>query len=264
VLSIVAEGLLETQLPELDLGLAEGIRQYPDQPELERQVTEAGIEARRIERFAVIAQAPGEVSIPAAELAWWNVIDARWEVATVPPQRLSVLPGQATNDPLPAPVDTGPEPATVTLVDAGYWPWATAAVSLAWLATLAAWAYSRAAPGGLRRRDAPAPQRPPSSRALLKQLKAACRVNDSQRTQRLLLEWGALQFHEDPPPSLGALADRVEGPLSEQIAVLEAQLYGRGTADWNGSKLAELLAAVNRVTPELQKGGKDPLMPLYR
>ena len=77
-LKIEADGLLETQLPELELGNAKGIRQYPDQPELDREVTESGLKATRTERYAVIAQDVGVATIPAAVLPWWNVDTESW------------------------------------------------------------------------------------------------------------------------------------------------------------------------------------------
>jgi hypothetical protein len=269
VLTIVAEGLLETQLPELALGTADGIRQYPDQPELERQVTEGGIEARRIERFAVIAQEEGDVSIPAAELAWWNVVDERWEVASVPQKQLPVLPGRDTDVPVPAPADTTAAPApTITISDPGIWPLATAVFAALWVATLAGWGLSRgwltALFGRSRPRAATPLERRPSARAVLKQLRAACRVNDAHRAQHLLLEWAALQFSDDPPTSLGALAERFDPQLKAEIERLEAGLYGRQSGDWSGARLAELLRAATRVSPSETDGDRDPLMPLYR
>lgn len=261
VLSIVADGLLETQLPELDLGTADGIKQYPDQPELERQVTDDGIEATRIERYAVIAQTGGEVSIPAAEVPWWNVVEKRWEVARIEPEVLSVLPGEEEQPAESAPAAT-PEPEVVVETRPGTWPWVAAALGLGWLLTGLGWLRS-----ALRRRARPetaAATRPPSARALFKQLRAACAVDDPARAQQLLLEWARLQFSESPPTSLGSLADRIAGPLGEEIEALEAHLYGRGDRQWSGDRLGRLLREVNAVTRQGTETGADPLVPLYR
>ncbi len=79
--TVEADGLLETQLPELVLEQQDGVRQYADQPVLERDVTPKGLTSRRAVSLAVIAQNPGEVTLPAIELPWWNVAEQRWEVA---------------------------------------------------------------------------------------------------------------------------------------------------------------------------------------
>src|SRR5690606_19110454 len=78
-LVVEADGLLDTQLPELRLSPRDGIRQYADQPELEREVTDRGLRARRTERYAVLATLPGEVELPGLELPWFNVVTQRWE-----------------------------------------------------------------------------------------------------------------------------------------------------------------------------------------
>ncbi|MDX1563330.1 MAG: BatD family protein [Gammaproteobacteria bacterium] len=264
VLTIVADGLLETQLPDLALATTNGLRQYADRPELSRQVTDAGIQARRVERFAVIAQQPGELRIPAIELPWWNVNDERWEIARIEPEVIDVLPGDSV---MPA-----AEPASPPVVAApvepepNVWPWVSAALAAGWLATLVAWIVSgRIARRGAYPRRAAAPSKKPSSRALLKQVKAACRVNDAARTQQLLLDWAELHFAGDAPHSLGALADRLSGPLADELRVLEAALYGPGGgSEWRGARLAELVQRTQSVGREGKEKDEDPLIPLYR
>ena len=64
--TVEADGLLETQLPELVLEQQAGVRQYADQPVLERDVTPTWLTSRRAVSLAVIAQNPGEVTLPAS------------------------------------------------------------------------------------------------------------------------------------------------------------------------------------------------------
>jgi hypothetical protein len=269
-LTIAADGLLETQLPELRLGPAAGIRQYPDQPELEREVTDAGLKARRVERYAVIAQVAGTASIPAAELPWWNVLSERWEIARVEPQSYPVQPG---NEPtLAQPALPSGEPAILETDEAApnYWPVISTVLGVAWITTILLWLRSRS--GGIWPRIDGAPKKPgrkpatatPSSRRVLKQLRAACAATDAARAQRLLLEWAKLQFGPEPPHSLGALCDRLPEPLAAQVGMLEAHLYGPAGKPWNGAELAALLADLDSVEGVSGKDGADPLVPLYR
>lgn len=262
ILTIDADGLLETQLPELELGQVDGIRQYPDQPELERQVTETGLEVKRVERYAVIAQTDGEVTIPAAEVPWWNVRAERWEIARVEAQELAVAPSAE-------PAVVSPPPPTAALrpsappVGPGYWPWVSASLAAGWLLTVGLWLRAhrgaRAEPRAGRR-----PSRPQSSQRLLKQLRAACGAADAKRAQQLLLEWAKLEFAEDPPQSLGTLGERVPVAMAAEIAALEAHLYGLRDSPWSGSELGREIKALDSVIRRGNKGDSDPLTPLYR
>jgi len=260
-LTIIADGLLETQLPEIELATSTGFRQYGDQPELSRDVTADGIEARRTERFAVIAQQPGPATLPGIELPWFDVDTGSWEVASLDPVTFDVLPGQNA---APA-ADSEEAPARTTIVEGspGLWPWLSAFLGMGWLATLAAWWLLGGRTRVRREETLKAPEKP-SSRVLLKQLDAACRVGDAARVQILLLDWGRLQFSERPPASLGALAERLPGPLGEEIAVLEAALYGPKTAEWQGQRLAGLLRETRSVARGKGDKDSDPLVPLYR
>lgn len=258
-LSVIADGLLETQLPELALTDSPGLRQYADQPQLSREVTDAGIRAYRKERLAVIAQQPGTVEFPAVELPWWNVDEKRWDVARIEPTTVRVEPGAEVT---PAALASEPSPSTPDAEPApGFWPWLTGGLAAGWVLTIAAWLWAR----HRRARARPEPKaRTTSARGLLKQILAACRVDDPRRTRDLLLEWAGRQFADDPPASLGALAGRLAEPLAGEIRALESALYGRDAESWRGHKLAALLKATQAVSREQADDDRDPLLPLYR
>jgi BatD DUF11 like domain len=265
ILTIEADGLLETQLPDVETGQGSGIRQYPDQPELTREVTANGLRARRIERYAVIAQNTGDAEIPAVEVPWWNVADKRWEVARLDAHVIPVAPSPQPDvaPPPDAPVVLEAPPATRPT---NYWPLISAGLSAAWLATIGLWLRARggrAVPKRKRRSSAPLAATP-SSRRVLKQLRAASLANDGARARDLLLEWAKLQFAADPPKNLGALRERLPEALAAEVAVLEAELYGPAGGSWDGGRLAELLATLDSVRPPAAAAGKDPLVPLYR
>lgn len=262
-LTVEADGVLETQLPELDLDAVDGIRQYPDQPELGRQTTELGLQGRRVERFAVIAQREGELEMPGVELPWWNIETGRWEVARIEPRAVTVSPGATPSAaPTPAP-ETEPAP-TVGDVPPSYWPLVSAVLGLGWAATVAFMLRLRFV-RPRRPRVEPPPPRRGGNRQLLRQLRATCGANDAPETQRLLLEWARLRFDE-PPQSLGALAQRLPDELAAAVAELEAAMYGPSAQSlWNGQRLAAALATIDSVAPSRStSAASDPLMPLYR
>jgi hypothetical protein len=260
-LEVVADGLLETQLPELRFGATEGLRQYSDQPELNRVVTADGIEAHRTERFAVIAQEPGSITLPTVELPWFDIETGSWEIARLEGRSVEVTPGPdvtVADEPSDGSGTAAPSGAT----DAGWWPALSGVLALGWLLTAAAWAYSSRR-GRQRTSASPAP-RLQTARSLLRQLNAACRVHDPERARDLLLAWAGRQFDSDPPHSLGALASRLSGPLADEVKALEAALYGPVPSEWRGQALAELLKQTQSVGHQSASADKDPLVPLYR
>lgn len=263
-LTIEADGVLETQLPELSLDQVEGVRQYPDQPELDREITDTGLQGRRIERYAVIAQREGELEMPGVELPWWNVATERWEVARIEPRTVEVLPG-ANPAVAPAPLPETPVEAPVPDVPPSYWPLVSAALALGWIATVAFMLRHRWARPRPRRVAPTTPSRRHSNRQLLRQLRAACQSDDASEAQRLLLEWGRLRF-EDPPQSLGALAQRLPDDFATAVTGLEAAMYGpTAPAEWRGDRLAAALSQVDSVARRDGDGdAADPLLPLYR
>jgi len=263
VLSVVADGLLETQLPEFEIGEAEGIRQYPDQPELRRQITEAGLEATRTQRYAVIAQTAGEAAIPAAEIPWWNVVEERWEIARIEASTVQVLPGEEGTAAAPE-QDTEAAAPTIVATDTGIWPWVASVLGTGWLLTALGWWRSRPGSRGRPAVAGPAADQPPSGRTIFRQLRAACAVDDASRVQHLLLQWAKLQYGEAAPASLGALAEMQGDSLAAEIAGLEAHLYGDSDELWRGERLLALLAELNTVNRGGKRASDDALVPLYR
>lgn len=264
-LRVEVEGVLETQIPDLSLFETDTLQQYADQPELARDSSAEGTRAVRTERFAVIAQAPGELIIPAVELPWFNVDSREWEVARIDPRQVTVLPSREPGaDPAPPPVTADAPPVESGASGLRMWQGVSAGLLAAWMLTLLGWWQSnrvkRAAV--LQQPVAEAPR--VSERRLLRQLRAACNTNDAGLARRLLLTWGAARFGEEPK-SLGALAAMLPADLAAAIGDLERTLYGPGSPPWNGAALKAALAQADAVTRSTAaKAGERELLPLYR
>jgi hypothetical protein len=260
---IEADGVLETQLPELALSIGEGLRQYADQPELTREVTDGGrFRARRVERLAVIAQASGELRLPAVELPWWNVELRRWELARLEPRTVA-----ATAPALAATAATlaiASRDADGAGADPGPWRAIALGLAAAWLLSLFGWWLSaRRAVGRVARTVEPAIPRRPQYRRLLRQIAELPEPGAAERARALVLEWGRLRFPADPPLSLGALAARLPPGAAEEIRALEASLYGPLAGAWRGQGLAAALRGLDAVERP-REGSRDELLPLYR
>jgi oxygen tolerance protein BatD len=263
---IEAEGLLETQLPELSLPEQTGIRQYEDQPELERAVGPQGLTSRRSVSMAVIAQTAGDVTLAGVRLPWWNVAEQRWDVAELPARTVRVLPnGDAA--PAPAPAEPAAAPVEAPPPARSVWPLVSAALVVGWVATALLWWRSRRAVRAVRAaarapaRDAVA--RPPA-RKLLRVLDAACDAGNADAARRALLEWAESRFAPTPPRSLGALAAVLPQDVAREVLDLEAHLYGSTAGAWDGRALRATLPALEAAHGTADAGPDEPLLPLYR
>ncbi|HEU4616435.1 MAG TPA: BatD family protein [Gammaproteobacteria bacterium] len=277
-LTIEAKGLLETQLPPLDVPRTDGIRQYPDQPDLDRESQADGLTARRTERFAVLAQAAGAARLPAVKLPWFDVGAGQWKVAELPARDLVVAPGAPDASAAQA-ATAPPAPAAATAAAAPerpkkrgiVWPLTSGVLALGWLATAVLWwrARRRRAAAGTQDpveaagRDAGARARTQDGR-VRKALRAACERNDADAARDLLLEWGAQRFPGAHARSLGALARYCPAALAAAIRGLEADLYGPSPGGWSGAELAAALDARDSAEARDRRGSEDDLLPLYR
>ena len=260
-LTIDADGLLETQLPGLELALADGIRQYADQPELDRSVGPAGLNVQRTERYAVIAQQAGDVELPAVELPWWNVSARQWEVARIEPRTVAVLPStEAVGPAQEEPVETAAQPQPVIEQSRLAW-WLAAFLGVGWMTTLAAWWYTARLRAGAA--EAVVGKSRGSSRSALNQLQRACVVNDPEAARTALLDWASFTADCSDCTSLGALSERLPDAAADAISDLERHLYSPTGGKWDGADLAASITSLKRIRQRPGKAASDPLPSLY-
>jgi hypothetical protein len=264
--TIEADGVLETQLPDLTLTQLPGIRQYADQPELTRELTPEGFKAKRRVAMAVIAQTPGEVTLPKIELPWFNVGTQSWEVASLPERALRVTPSSEVAPAVPQPeATTSSSPDEVPA--SNVWPALSAVLGLGWLTTALLWWRSARSPGVAGARAAStqgSAERKPNERKLLRDVQAACAANDADAARRALLGWAEARFAAAPPRSLGALASELTGSVAQEILALEAHIYSAAPEQWDGRALSRALAAFDAARGSGNPEKEEPLLPLYR
>jgi hypothetical protein len=290
--AITAQGLSASQLPDLDLPAAPGIKAYPDKPQSDTHASGDTLVAQKTFKVALVPSQAGDYTLPEIVLKWWDITAGKAQVARIPARRITVLPavggsaapsvpapgmaqtaaGNASTAPSPAPLqgeagtakpaDRQPRP----LLPAGYWPWLTALFALAWLVSSALWLRARRAqrePVPPREMPIRAPGADPA--AARKRLEQACRGNDARAARQTLLDWSAAQWPASPPTSLEALAARLGSDAREVVQQLDRGLYAEVPADWDGGaawlRLAPLLDQAGRA---VDKPKREPaLPPLY-
>lgn len=251
-LILKVDGLSSAQLPPLPATQVEGLRRYPDQPQLSDQKSESGVVGTREEREALVPSRSGDIAIPALEVVWWNTQSDSLERTTLPARTLQVaenpqLQGEdspTANLPVAQPQEV-PE----------LWPWqlACALLGLSTLLGFALWWRARRQPAIQR-----AAQAGPSPRTLLDDLKRACQAGDAQATRYALDAWARQQ-----PETLADMAARYV-PLSDALDGLNGALYSETGQQWQGDELWKAI----RNLPAAQEPSAAPqdssaLPPLY-
>jgi hypothetical protein len=273
-LTLQASGLSASQLPEIDLPVPDGIKQYPDQPTLENRVSENGLVAIRQQKVALIPSQPGKVTLPAVEIPWWNTQTGQQEYARLPGRTIEVLPGTlpsatGTAASQPQSASAGSDDATAEVPDAAQlrpagaasiWPWLSLLLAIGWLATVLGWLWSRRQP----RKELPARHTQPQMKPLLAAIKSACDDNAAEACKAALLQWANLQWPGSNIRSLGALAALLDGELQAQVHQLSQTLYRQRGGDWDGEKFWGIFSAW-KMGPGPKTAKPVPqLEPLYR
>lgn len=279
-LTLMADGRTAASLPPLTLQAPKDFRQYPEPPRLHDETKAGGIIGIREESTALIPTHPGRYTLPAIEVPWWNLKTDRMETARLPAQTITVTgtaaaadkathaapqtDGTSATTAMSAPAAAAlPSPGTEPAGSAGFWPWLSGLLGVAWLLTLLAWWLSRRRPSAAIA-DTGGGQAPAMKPAqALAEVRNACRRHDAAACQQALLNWGQACFKPAPIRSLGELGRHCSPPLQQQISALEAALYGRGDETWNSTDIAELCAAQDcggKPSAHTQAG----LEPLYK
>ncbi|MGI9237271.1 MAG: BatD family protein, partial [Woeseiaceae bacterium] len=265
--SISALGQIETQIPATQTPEIDGLNVYDDKPELSRQIEANGIRGIRKDQYAMIGVNSGTIELPELRVPWWNIDDGEWRVAILPSRTISVL---ADDVPRVAeqPVESSPDvvvstPAAVRLLPSGFWERASQLLAAAWILTIFAWWWSSRSRDRRRKPREPQPQPIHKQQAkLVKAARKAAVAGDDATLRSALLEWGRLQWPDDAPRSVGAMADRVAAPLSDELDKLSMASYGPGGRDWDRVALANALRSIVVLRKDADPLGANSLPPL--
>ncbi|QAB14277.1 BatD family protein [Hydrogenovibrio thermophilus] len=91
-LTLQADGLLASQLPDFQFKEQAHFHIYPDQPHTNNQATENGMQSQKVEKLAIVPTEPGDIVLPELTLHWWNTEQNTLETITLPSKTLTVLP----------------------------------------------------------------------------------------------------------------------------------------------------------------------------
>lgn len=279
-LSLKAEGVPGSQLPSFLLADDSAVKIYPDQPVTSNQITQAGLVGTLQQKVAFIGAHPGRYELPPIEIPWWNVTTKRMELAKLPGRTLEIAAGENTApsatsiSPAPSTNTARPNQSSAEVSNAAqpdpaqnYWRFGAYSFATVWLLTVALWWWQerRRSIITVATRAASTTNTSDTTRAASQRLRNACASGDTQAIRDATLALAAARWRDDPPHSLGALAQRLTDAGKEAVLQLDAMLYGKKvSSDWNqAAYLANVVPAIaRRANPDTEKA-TNPLPELY-
>ena len=281
-INITAKDLTGAQIMPLSFSESDDYKIYPDQPQLGDSADAAGVTGTRRESFALVPNRPGEITVPAVSVRWWNSRKQRMQTATLDAVTLQVAAAEvsAVNPYSPAPnaavggnsliIEATPEAPKSLMAElrsslalqlsvAGN---ALLLVLLLVLLFVSLGRSSKAAP----RRDLSGLN---SARLELKQLltniERAARKSDLVPLRDSLLAWGRCIFPQQKIKTLAEIAALLDdGQLQQQFDLLDQALYNRSSEQQPDLKLLVNLVR-NAIVPKTKTAQTDKaeLKPLY-
>jgi hypothetical protein len=275
-LTLKARGLSAVQLPDLEIPSVDGLKIYPDQPQAEQEVVEGGLQAAKRFKAALVPARPGRFDLPEIRVHWWNTNSDEAQSAVIPSRSIEVLPAAADATGAPAsaaPLPSAPQaqsaptsgaplppPTAAHGTTAGYWPWAAALLTAAWLLTLALWLRERRL-SGVRTRAKTQRQTPPA--ASPRDIERACRKGEPRAARQALLAWAAVRWPQRRPTGLEDLAQRLASePASQVLRELDRSLYSAEySKSWDGTAAWKVLQPVLKTKPNVELRAKYAGLP---
>lgn len=263
-ISITGEGLQGAQLPPIDAASADGLRAYPDQPLINNVNGDNGVTGIRTDSLALVAVSDGVYELPALEIPWWDTKSNTLKTATLPAQRLTVLPSpgslartDTSGGDAAAPSAAGVSPDAVRMASPadGVWPWVAGGCALGWMLTSLLWWWRAKTPTPRQARTQPVVITPPK-------LSDACRQNNPSMAREALRAWLLQQGHTG---SIEAwLGQQDSDALTRAVQDLERCLYRHDSdtqdRDWNGKALSDAVGGLAKAPrPEKENGALPEL-----
>lgn len=267
---LYAQGLSESQLPEINLPKVAGLQFYPDTPQKERQINDRGILGQRIEKLAVIPSKEGSITIPEIKVKWWDTQSNSEKTATIAAKTFNIIAAEGSLNETTPIEKIGPKLETVTIIDDSqtfYWKVATGGFLLLWLMTLLAFIKNKNNPVIKKKSTKTNSDKMLeviSQSQLYKNLKKSIKAQESSLIENDLLAW-ASSLSSTPIHSLGLLMSSIkDAPLKEKLSKLQSQRYSKGKqqyqCDISDSDLKHIVDALDKTD---NKENFDGIPPLY-
>jgi hypothetical protein len=262
-ITINAQGLSGSQLPELSLPVVEGVKYYPDQSEYNDKTDNRGIQGVLQQSLAIVPTQTGQVTLPEMRIPWWNLETNRLEYAILASQTVTVA---ASENALKMDSSQNNSALTGSLASAaimngqssGYWTAATLILLLTNI--ISAFLLWR---GKRKPIDKDIDQAEPASKDKLSQIKKACQKNDPFLIRQSLKAWSQQEFGINSLNELGQQFNNI--PLTNSFSELDSVLYQNiQNSTFSGQLLWSNLSQALKKNPNNSSKDQSELSPLYQ
>jgi hypothetical protein len=221
--------------PPLPLAKVDGLAVYAKPPVVQDQVERGDLTGKRVETVTYVCERPGQFTLPALVIPWWDVKNQQLMRVTLPAVTLEVAPGPVRGNGATGPAGEAPGRS---------WLWWTLGIVLPLVAVTAVlWHRRRALLAAWGRRRV---QRQASEAGLFAQLLDACRASDARAAYNGLLRWLDARHRGPDAATIEAFLARHPNPdLRRQVEMLQESVLGRET-HWDGVALADGLRQARR------------------
>ena len=90
LITITAQGMQETLFPQIQFPAIDGVKIYPEKPQISSKVSKGYIETVANINNVYIPNKSGEITIPAIEINWFNLNNQKMETSIIPQQTITV------------------------------------------------------------------------------------------------------------------------------------------------------------------------------
>jgi hypothetical protein len=247
-IKIMGEGAQGAQLPPVLFTPIDGLKYYPDQPQISEQEVPSGLLGIRQDSAAVVPTRAGNFVIPEIRIPWWNVETKQMQYAVIRERKIIVTPGDAADNPIPInpqprKIDVNPNTPISTTADPWQqnrllWPILAAISTLGWLLTGAyLWRLRRARPS-----KEIVETNNISEKTAFKQILATSMTGNAMELRAAVIHWAASLYPDPPPVSLEQVAALFKDEeLGLELKLLDSKLYGQGQDNWSGDRLTNCI-----------------------
>ena len=276
-IQVNAQGLTSAQLPPLAIDAGTGFKVYPDQPQLNDEVTDKGVRSTRIESVAIVPSKGGEITLPPITVKWWDTSSNQIRETKLSGTTLTVKPAVNAPELLPnsLPVsinlkenaEKNQEVTAAEVKRSNLLLWLLGISNFVMLGLiiclLVLWRKAR------HQQPSPSSDNLPEltehkESAAFKQLRQCVKTNDHRHFRETLILWANL-YWQQPIHTLNDIAEMVATPsLRAQLEALDQALYRSGDTD--NIKLDTLygeLKALRKEPKEKAESKGKHLKPLY-
>lgn len=253
ILSLRAQGVVGEQLPEFSVPAIAGLKIYQDKPQIQSLPGADSMSASRDEKWAVIAQKTGSLTLPEISVSWFDTASGTERFAVLPETTIEVVPA-ATDASVPEPpvpdstsaqgtTDSGQTSGVTASIDnassaaplqaSSFWKGLSIFALLGWLATIVAAVMVFRRTGGIGAGSSGTSAASARAQAdaarlgavKLGAIKSSMKDGSAPEIADGILSWARSLWPDAPPRSLQAMAQRTDAALAAELQQLDRKLY---------------------------------------